>query len=187
MDQHPRVSAENYTEYLLCIDEAARYGAISAGALAVEGVSEFVIKLPEIVQLGGWAVAAVAGVGAAYEGFSAWLQRDPPRSAEVQPNHTEPSGEVDWDKRREEYFAAKRARLEEANRPDEPGVVTFGANAPNDPDLWVADWREALPPGDPLRESGPPIVKVGSPEAYAKMRAANSAIRQAYGLSPENE
>ncbi len=179
----PRVAKENYTEYLLCIDEALRNAAISVGALAVE-LSGHVVKLPEAVQLGGWIVAGVAGFGAAWEGFSAFIQTDRRRPIVPLPSDMKASGEVDWDIRRRQYLGARQAEIEELYRP-EPGAKILGPIYPSDPDFWLADWRDCLPPGDPLRESGSPIVRNGTPEAYASMRAADAAIRQAYARPPE--
>jgi hypothetical protein len=97
---------------------------------------------------------------------------------------------VNWDdenRKLREYFKASLVELEKA-RADVPGsTVSYGAsNYPHDPDLWAADWRDVLPPSDPRRRMGPPIVRNGTARAYHSMQAAHSAIREAYGLPPEH-
>jgi hypothetical protein len=100
--------------------------------------------------------------------------------------HRKSSTEPDWNRRLERRLRARLKRLEEARAPVKGAAVNYGAsNFPHDPDVWIADWRDNLPEGDPRREIGPPIVKSGSVEAYHKMRIASAAIRRAYELPPE--
>jgi hypothetical protein len=103
------------------------------------------------------------------------------------PQHRKASAaEPNWNRRLERHLQARLTRLEEARAPVKGAAVNYGAsNFPHDPDVWVADWRDNLPEDDPRRETGPPIVKSGSVEAYHKMKVASSAIRSAYGLPPE--
>lgn len=93
-----------------------------------------------------------------------------------------------WNGRLTVHLEARRKRLEEARAPV-PGSVSYGAsNFPHDPTIWSPDWRDGLPPGDPLRKKDPPITESGTPRAYKKMAAAYKAIISAYGLAPdENE
>jgi hypothetical protein len=87
-----------------------------------------------------------------------------------------------WNARLAVLLSGRIRRMNEARAPV-PGTVTYGAaNYPHDPDVWLADWRENLPEGDPRRKQGPDIVRNGTPEAYATMVAAHQAIRAAYGL-----
>jgi hypothetical protein len=91
-----------------------------------------------------------------------------------------------WDNRLVERLDERRRRLEEVRAPVKGAAVNYGAaNFPHDPDVWLADWRDNLPPDDPRRNMGPPIVQIGTVQAYHKMKAAHNAIRGAYGLPPE--
>jgi hypothetical protein len=102
------------------------------------------------------------------------------------PQHRKSSAEPDWNRRLERRLQARLRQLEEARAPVKGAAVNYGAsNYPHDPDVWIADWRDNLPEGDPRRAIGPPIVKSGSLDAYHKMKVASAAIRSAYGLPPE--
>jgi hypothetical protein len=91
-----------------------------------------------------------------------------------------------WDGRLAENLAARLARLKAARAPVKGAAVNYGAsNFPSDSTVWLPDWRDTLADGDPRRDIGPPIVQIGTPEAYHKMDAAHNAIRCAYGLPPD--
>ncbi len=91
-----------------------------------------------------------------------------------------------WNARLAQQLRDRGRRLDDA-RALVPGTVSYGAaNYPHDPDVWLADWRDNLPNGDPRRSHGPPIVRNGTAEAYHSMKAAHDAIREAYD-SPSDD